>query len=231
MDIRKTSLARNNRKNRRGVIGIEAAIVLIAFVIVAAALAFVVLNMGFSTTQKAKTTIGSGLSEASSALEVSGIVTGTGDITNAKLKTISIPIKVAAGGSSINLAQATSAIKYFSKSVNYDNIYKGTLSSTTYSNILLAAQAAKDKGYINANPVNSTTAINGTSAFIYWTVNLNNNDILDSGENAVVVVVQSDSDRPSALDQLTTEVIVPSGSPLSINRQVPSITDAVVNLS
>jgi len=230
MDIRKTSLARN-RKNRRGVIGIEAAIVLIAFVIVAAALAFVVLNMGFSTTQKAKTTIGSGLSEASSALEVSGIVTGTGDITNAKLKTISIPIKVAAGGSSINLAKATSAIKYFSKSVNYDNIYKGTLSSTTYSNILLAAQAAKDKGYINANPVNSTTAINGTSAFIYWTVNLNNNDILDSGENAVVVVVQKDSDRPSALDQLTTEVIVPSGSPLSINRQVPSITDTVVNLS
>lgn len=230
MDIRKTSLARN-RKNRRGVIGIEAAIVLIAFVIVAAALAFVVLNMGFSTTQKAKTTIGSGLSEASSALEVSGIVTGTGDITNAKLKTISIPIKVAAGGSSINLAKATSAIKYFSKSVNYDNIYKGTLSSTTYSNILLAAQAAKNKGYINANPVNSTTAINGTSAFIYWTVNLNNNDILDSGENAVVVVVQKDSDRPSALDQLTTEVIVPSGSPLSINRQVPSITDTVVNLS
>lgn len=230
MDIRKTSLARN-RKNRRGVIGIEAAIVLIAFVIVAAALAFVVLNMGFSTTQKAKTTIGSGLSEASSALEVSGIVTGTGDITNAKLKTISIPIKVAEGGSSINLAKATSAIKYFSKSVNYDNIYKGTLSSTTYSNILLAAQAAKNKGYINANPVNSTTAINGTSAFIYWTVNLNNNDILDSGENAVVVVVQKDSDRPSALDQLTTEVIVPSGSPLSINRQVPSITDTVVNLS
>ncbi|MFZ0183948.1 MAG: archaellin/type IV pilin N-terminal domain-containing protein, partial [Nitrosotalea sp.] len=43
------------RKTRRGVIGIESAIVMIAFVIVAAALAFVVLNMGFSTTQKAKT--------------------------------------------------------------------------------------------------------------------------------------------------------------------------------
>ncbi|MGH2612893.1 MAG: archaellin/type IV pilin N-terminal domain-containing protein, partial [Rhabdochlamydiaceae bacterium] len=36
------------RRTRRGVMGIEAAIVMIAFVIVAAALAFVVLNMGFS---------------------------------------------------------------------------------------------------------------------------------------------------------------------------------------
>ena len=41
----------------RGVIGVESAIVMIAFVIVAAALAFVVLNMGFSTTQRAKTAI------------------------------------------------------------------------------------------------------------------------------------------------------------------------------
>jgi len=41
----------------RGIIGIESAIVLIAFVIVAVALAFVVLNMGFATSQKAKTSI------------------------------------------------------------------------------------------------------------------------------------------------------------------------------
>ena len=46
----------------RGVIGVESAIVMIAFVIVAAALAFVVLNMGFATTQKAKTTTISALS-------------------------------------------------------------------------------------------------------------------------------------------------------------------------
>ncbi|MGI0046806.1 MAG: archaellin/type IV pilin N-terminal domain-containing protein, partial [Nitrosotalea sp.] len=35
----------SKRRTRRGVMGIEAAIVMIAFVIVAAALAFVVLNM------------------------------------------------------------------------------------------------------------------------------------------------------------------------------------------
>jgi len=39
---------------KKGIVGIEAAIVLIAFVIVAAALAFVAINMGMYTTQKSK---------------------------------------------------------------------------------------------------------------------------------------------------------------------------------
>lgn len=215
---------------RRGVIGVESAIVLIAFVIVAAALAFVVLNMGFSTTQKAKTTITSGLSEASSALEVSGVVTGSGDIPTAKLKVLAIPIKVASGGSSVNLERATAAIKYFSKSVSYDNIYMGTISDITVTNLQDGVQHAVTRGYISSNPVNSTAPTN-TGAFIYWSTNNNNNDILDPGETAVLVVAYKTGDRPSALDSLTTEVIVPTGAPLSVTRQVPSITDSVVNLS
>ena len=41
----------HSRRKKKGIVGIEAAIVLIAFVIVAAALAFVSLNMGLFTTQ------------------------------------------------------------------------------------------------------------------------------------------------------------------------------------
>ncbi|RLG74627.1 MAG: flagellin, partial [Thermoprotei archaeon] len=59
---------------RRGIVGIESAIVMIAFVIVAAALAFVVLNMGFFTTQQSRAAIQRGLGEASSALELDGTV-------------------------------------------------------------------------------------------------------------------------------------------------------------
>ena len=70
---------------RRGVIGIESAIVLIAFVMVAAALSFVILNMGFSTTQKAKTTIASGLDESSSAMEITGGMLGNGNVTANRL--------------------------------------------------------------------------------------------------------------------------------------------------
>ena len=70
---------KGTRHSHRGVIGVESAIVMIAFVIVAAALAFVVLNMGFTTSQKAKTSIISSLKEASSSMQIAGKVIGSGD--------------------------------------------------------------------------------------------------------------------------------------------------------
>ncbi|MFQ5573530.1 MAG: archaellin/type IV pilin N-terminal domain-containing protein, partial [Nitrosopumilaceae archaeon] len=87
----------------RGVIGIESAIVLIAFVILAAALAFVVLNMGFATTQKAKTAIVATLGEAGSSLEISGKVFAWADTAIPDIVVIGIPVKLASGGESVNL--------------------------------------------------------------------------------------------------------------------------------
>src|SRR5512135_2484358 len=112
-----------SRKTRRGVIGIESAIVMIAFVIVAAALAFVVLNMGFSTTQKAKTAISSSVSESSSALEIAGKVTGVGNVAGGVLNATVIPLKVAGGGDSVSLNPTLTDIKYYSNTVRYDNVY------------------------------------------------------------------------------------------------------------
>ena len=128
--------------SHRGVIGLEAVVITIVIVIVAAALAFVVLNMGFSTTQKAKTRIVSSLSEASSALEVAGNIIGIGDTTLSNLRVVSIPIKVASGGDSINLQNTTACIKYMSNSKEYDNIYSSALTSSTYANVTLAFAAA-----------------------------------------------------------------------------------------
>ena len=108
--------------SRRGVIGIESAIVLIAFVIVAAALSFVVLNMGFSTTQKAKTTIGQGLETSSSVLEVAGSVNGHLNATAAQLDLVTIPLKVAAGAKDVDLQKSLTGVRYFTKTVQYDNI-------------------------------------------------------------------------------------------------------------
>ena len=126
-----------SRKTRRGVIGIESAIVMIAFVIVAAALAFVVLNMGFSTTQKAKTAISSSVTESSSALEISGKVTGFGHVSAGVLNATVIPLKVAGGGDAVSLDPALTDIKYYSNSVAYNNIY-GTnciLPTGTYTDV------------------------------------------------------------------------------------------------
>jgi flagellin FlaB len=213
---------------------------MIAFVIVAAALAFVVLNMGFSTTQKAKTTVISGLSEASSSLEVAGKVFGYGDTTNNKIKVLAIPIKVASGGDSVNLQNTTAAVKYLSNSVTYDNIYGGTLNTNTdgsndvngaWSSLAgaTADAALGQNNFISSDPIASNPP-SATKAFIYWTVNRNSNDILDEGEHAVLAVAYTQNDRPSALDKLRTEIIVPTGAPLTVERQVPSITTQYVDL-
>ena len=224
-------IRKGHRQSHRGVIGVESAIVMIAFVIVAAALAFVVLNMGFSTTQRAKTAIISSLEESSSALEIAGKVTGAGDVSpTGKLNVTAVPLKLASGGSSINLGNTTMAVKYFSHTVEYDNIMTGVLTSGTYSNLTTAMQAAAQAGHINVNPITSNTAADATAAVIYFAVNLNNNSILDQGEHAVLAIAHGASERPTALDKVRAEIIVPTGAPLTVERQVPTITTSVVDM-
>jgi flagellin FlaB len=240
-------IRKGHRQSHRGIIGVESAIVMIAFVIVAAALAFVVLNMGFSTTQKAKTTIVSGLGEASSSLEVTGKVFASGDISAAKLNVTAIPIKTASGGDSVNLNPATAAVKYIANRISHDDIYAGTLTADAdgsfdtngaWTSLELATEDA-DTGannFLDNDPFDGGADADtndwpsATTAFIYWTVNRNNNDILDEGEHAVLAIVYSNEDRPQALDKIRAEILIPTGAALTVERQIPSITNNVVDL-
>ncbi len=226
-----------SRKTRRGVIGIESAIVMIAFVIVAAALAFVVLNMGFSTTQKAKTAITSSVVEASSALEISGKVTGFGDIAHSQLNATVIPLKVAGGGDAVSLDPALTDIKYYSNTVRYDNIFGVGCALGSRGNIINASGAVATgmigKACIDHDPLTNlgdNQYPNSTKAMIYWDVNANNNNILDQGEHANLVIVYKNGDQPKQLDNVKAEVIVPTGSALTVERQVPAITTTTVDL-
>jgi archaeal flagellin FlaB len=225
---------RNN--THRGIIGIESAIVLIAFVIVAAALAFVVLNMGFATTQKAKTTIISSLAEASSALEVSGKVTAIANVAGGFVNATSIPIKITSGGSSVNLDNATIALKYLQNNIEYDNILIDTLTEATYANITLAFNAAVPLNWqLVANPVDDPAppAPNTiTSAIIYWTVSTQNppNTILEKGEHAVIAIAYADTDRPVGLDTIRAELLLSSGATMTVERNIPNLTTTVTDL-
>ncbi len=218
---------------RRGIIGIEAAIVLIAFVIVAAALSFVVLNMGFSTTQKAKTTIGSGLQTSSSVVSVSGTVVGHLNSTAAALDVITYPLKVASGSESVDLEKSAVAIKYLSHTISYDNIYNGTLSDKSYGSLSAALAQAKTNGLIDQNPLATSGAKNPskTVAIIYWSTNTNNNNVLDKSETAVLAIVFQNSDMPKALDEVTTEVTPSIGAPLTVTRDIPTLTDSFQDLT
>ena len=230
---------KGTRHSHRGVIGVESAIVMIAFVIVAAALAFVVLNMGFATSQKAKTTIISSLEEASSSMMIAGKVIGSGNTTAGTLKMIAFPIKIATGGGTVNLEANTAAVKYLSNSVDYDNIYVGTLAGGEYKSLTSAIAAAKTNSDtangevftdITLDPIGASEMPTKTRAFIYFTQETTSNDILEQGETAVLAIVYKVSERPSSLDTLRTEIIVPTGASLTIERQVPTITTTIVDL-
>ncbi|MCV0409536.1 archaellin/type IV pilin N-terminal domain-containing protein [Nitrosopumilus sp.] len=231
---------KGTRHSHRGVIGVESAIVMIAFVIVAAALAFVVLNMGFTTSQKAKTTIISGLGESSSSMQVAGKVIGVGCTSSSNgcstpyLNATAYPIKITSGGDAVDLSAATTAVKYVSNSIEYDDIYSGTVTDAEYRSLADAFRGAVDNSLTNfsgvMNPVNQTVVTN-TAAFIYWSVSGSTiNSILDDGEHAILAVAFEDGERPTSLDTVRVEIIPATGASLSVERQVPTITTSVVDL-
>ena len=78
----KTSV-RNFARDQRGVTGLETAIILIAFVVVASVFAFTVLSTGIFSAERGKETIHAGLRESRSSLEVKGsvLVNGVTDKT------------------------------------------------------------------------------------------------------------------------------------------------------
>ena len=218
----------------RGVIGIESAIVLIAFVIVAAALAFVVLNMGFATTQKAKTSITSALGEAGSSLSISGKVVGDSRTAATPLTAIMIPIKITTGGEPIDLNTTRATVSYLSNDVEYNNILRDGCT------LQLAEHPTPDSAWtaaalgslcVNNNPI-SGAAPAATTAIIYWAVSQQSppNTILEQGEHAILSLGFNATDAPSSLDKVKIELTITGGATLTIERDIPNISSAVIDL-
>ena len=67
-------LARKVNENQQGITGLETAIILIAFVIVASVFAYVVLSAGLFSSQKAKEAVYAGMDEIRSTIEIKGDV-------------------------------------------------------------------------------------------------------------------------------------------------------------
>ena len=99
----------NNKllKDERAFTGLEAAIVLTAFVVVAAVFSYVVLGAGFFTSEKAKEVIHTGVEQATSSAEVVGDIIGIGNTTNDNITYINFTIELTAGNNPLDLDQAT----------------------------------------------------------------------------------------------------------------------------
>jgi len=89
-------------KDENGFTGLEAAIVLIAFVVVAAVFSYVMLGAGFFTTQKSQEVVHTGVTQASSSLAPSGDVI-VKSANNNEANEVTFYVTNTAGGTPVDL--------------------------------------------------------------------------------------------------------------------------------
>lgn len=102
-------------QDESGITALETAIILIAFVVVAAVFAFTILSAGTVSTEKGKAAIFAGLEEVSASLELRGSVLATdntpGTAGTGKVKNIVFTVGNVAGGSALDLTDTSGTNK------------------------------------------------------------------------------------------------------------------------
>jgi flagellin FlaB len=93
------------RNHENAFTGLEAAIVLIAFVVVAAVFSYVVLGAGFFTTQKAQETIYKGVEQSTTNILIKGAIYGKAEAQNGPITEVNMTLAVAPGAPSIDLTR------------------------------------------------------------------------------------------------------------------------------
>lgn len=83
--------------------GLEAAIVLIAFVVVAAVFSYVALGAGFFASQKSQAVLHTAVGQASSSVQVSGSIIGKADDAGQQMDLVIFFLQTAAGGTPVDM--------------------------------------------------------------------------------------------------------------------------------
>jgi flagellin FlaB len=97
---------RLGHREDKGITGLETAIILIAFVVVATVFAFVVLTTGIFSSERGKESVYAGLQKARGTLELRGgvVVSATGCPGSCTVDDISFAVANSAGGEPVSLA-------------------------------------------------------------------------------------------------------------------------------
>jgi flagellin FlaB len=108
------NLIRQTNRDERGITGLETAIILIAFVVVATVFAFVVLTTGIFSAERGKETVFAGLQKARGTMEVRGGVVVINDDspvvqTGITAGTIQFAVATTAGGEPVPLDEAATS--------------------------------------------------------------------------------------------------------------------------
>jgi flagellin FlaB len=190
-------LAKMMRRDEKGITGLETAIILIAFVVVASVFAYTVLSAGIFSSQKGQEAIHSGLEQARSTLEMKGNVVATSD--GSAVGTLTFCVANALNGEAIDLTEPTDGGNGTADG-NSTNVVVISYSSLT--------QRVDDLVW-TANPMGLDDG----------------DDLLEAGELFEIVVDLSGVETIGTYHTFTIQVKPPVGSVLVIERTTPAALD------
>lgn len=232
-------------QQKRGIIGLEAAIVLIAFVIIAAAFSFMVINQGLFATERGKTVIQEGLKQASTPLTVDGTLFMRTTPEGKTVNVIIIPVK-AFGVKYVAMGtdQTVMTMKIGPKA--WANAYLGVLYigyNATGGNYNATGYTYDPTGYefddfVGFQLANQTMTGESCSIYVNETysvgynntlttgialavANTNDDEALDTGEKGFLIVTLADEDAAFARAEINIEIRLEKSATLSIEFTIP----------
>jgi len=196
-------------KGKKGLTGIETAIILVAFVIVAAAFAFAVLNVGFQSTQKAQDVMRAGMEQASSALELDGAVIAYKDSTGDFVKNITFAVRLSPGKSPVALSPQFFAIAVTTHDKYWPNVYTNSTDGSG----------------------RNCAASDNVTACIFPILDGGAKGFLEQGDKFLVVVAFGGQNvGPGTNAQITIELKPAIGNVLTVQRITPLTLTEVMYL-
>ncbi len=194
-------LVQRLKKGQSGITGLETAIILIAFVMVASVLAYVVLTAGLYSSQKAKEAVHAGLEEVRSTMELKGNVLLT--MVGGYGTTLYATLGVTAGSGGIDFTDTSGGnnkviISYSDQYSQYPTLDWTTTQLTTTDN---------------------DTMLDSNELFLITI------DLSVISDNA-----SSDAEKMGAYHEFSIEIKPPTGPVLTIERTVPARVSRIVNL-
>lgn len=191
-------------KQKRGIVGLEAAIILIAFVVIAAIFSFMVINQGLFATDRGKVVIQEGLKQASTPLAVDGTIFVKTNAAGTNVTGIVIPLK-AYGVKYVAMWNETTVVTLKVGDNAWPNVYNGT-------------------GTLGA-AANFTTLLSDTDEGTarLFIQNSDNDESLNSDEKGYLVISLAAADGAIPRAPVNVEVRLEKSSPLTIEFYVPEI--------
>ncbi len=187
-------------RNEQGITGLETAIILIAFVVVATIFAFVVLTTGVFSAERGKESVFAGLEKARGTAELRGGVVLTASGTN--VTDFQFALATTAGGEPVPLDPA------------------GTNNRTVI--------AYRDDDTVDNDVTYSVTNIVGDSDTLLETGELKLVTIVRS--TGIADETTTDPPVLIANERFTFEIQTPVGATLDVTRQIPAEIEAVMQL-